>query len=379
MSPLENPLGASARPAWCEIDLDALAHNVRTVRSHLPARVRLYAVCKNDAYGCGAEESAQVMLEAGADAFAVADPEDARRIRAAGVEAPILLYACTTPDAAAAVAELGLIATVHDFDGLEAFERAGHPVRVHIEVDCGYGRLGFVPDEWASVFARLRQSRHLQVHGVYTHLAGVEDRDVVARQARLFARARTLALESGFEDLEFMAASSRVLVGYPELNLGAVNPGRMLYGMMEAPWASQWDVRPVIRAVKSRVLQVKQIPANFSFDDERHRSAPGSLRTAVIAFGFKDGLPRHPAGGTVLIRGRHARILGLRATEHTIVDVTDIPGVRPGDEVVVLGTQSGETISASQAVATYGMAMIELLPRMSLNLPRVYLRGHSSS
>ena len=368
-------LSQSARPAWCEIDLDALAHNVRTIRGMIAPSVRLYAVCKNNAYGCGTRETARTMLEAGADAFAVSDPEDAERIRAAGIDAPILLYASTTPDAAAAVAEMGLIATVHDFDGLEAFARAGRGVDVHVEVDCGYGRLGFVPDEWHKAFEQLREVKNLRVVGVYTHLASVEEADAVKRQAQLFVRAGAEARNAGFEKIELMAASSRVLIGYPELNLTAVNPGRMLYGMMEEPWLGKWDLRPVIRAIKSRVLQVKAIPADFPMDDARHKAAPGSLRTAVIAFGFKDGLSRLPAGGTVLVKGKRARIIGLRATEHTIIDVTDIPGVAAGDEVVIVGTQGAETIDAHEAVATYKMAMIELLPRMSLNVPRVYSGG----
>lgn len=365
----------TTRPAWCEIDLDALAHNVRTIRSHLAPGVRLYAVCKNNAYGCGTQESARTMLEAGADAFAVSDPEDAQRIRAAGITAPILLYASTTPDQAAAVAQMGLIVTVHDFEGLRAFASVGRPVDVHVEVDCGYGRLGFVPQDWPRVFAELREARNLNVVGVYTHIASVESSDAVAAQAQLFKRAQAAAHEAGFKGIEFMAASSRVLIGYPELNLTAVNPGRMLYGMMEEPWLGQWDIRPVIRAVKSRVLQVKGIPADFPFDDARHKSSPGALRTAVIAFGFKDGLPRQPAGGAVLVRGQRARIIGMRATEHTIIDVTDIPSVAPGDEVVVVGEQGGEAITAHEAVATYGMAMIELLARMSLNVPRIYSGG----
>lgn len=374
--PLKLP--ASARPAWCEIDLGALAHNVRTIRAHLPPQVRLYAVCKNNAYGCGTRESARTMLQAGANAFAVSDPEDAQRIRDAGIDAPILLYASTTPDAAAAVAELGLIATVHDFEGLEAFAGAGRRVDVHVEVDCGYGRLGFVPQQWRSAFERLAKARNLRVVGVYTHITSVEDEAAVARQSTLFKQAQAEARSAGFEDIEFMAASSRVLLGYPQLNLTAVNPGRMLYGMMEAPWLGRWDIRPVIRAVKSRVLQVKDIPADFAFDDAQHKSSPGSLRTAVIAFGFKDGLPRQPAGGTVLVRGRRARIVGMRATEHTIIDVTGIPGVAPGDEVVIVGSQGKETIDAHEAVATYGMAMIELLPRMSLNVPRLYVGSNES-
>lgn len=333
---------------------------------------RFYAVCKNNAYGCGARETARTMLAAGADAFAVSDPEDAERIRAAGIAAPILLYASTCPDAAEAVAELDLIATVHDFDGLDAFSRVKRAVNVHVEVDCGYGRLGFTPGEWKDVFQRLRRASSLNVIGLYTHLTDVENPGVVGRQAELFRQAAAEAHAAGFRDIERMAASSRVMLGYPELNLNAVNPGRMLYGMIEDPWQGKADLAPVIRSIHSRVLQVKTIPASFDFDWPRHRESPGTLRTAIIAFGFKDGLPRQPAGGAVLIRGRRAPIIGMRATEHTVVDVTGIPDAAAGDEVTIVGTQGAETISGHEAVATYRMPMIELLPRMTLNTARIY-------
>lgn len=368
-------LPVSARPAWAEINLDALANNVRKVRTLIGPDVRLYAVCKNNAYGCGASECAATMLDAGADAFAVADPADAARIRGAGIEAPILLYGATAPDQAEAIAELDLIVTIHDASGLEAFGRLHKPVRVHVEVDCGYGRLGFVQDEWAAAFGRLRALPYLEVVGLYTHLADVEDSACVDRQMLLLEHATVEAHAAGLRGLEIMAASSRVLLGYPKLNRNAVNPGRMLYGMMEAPWLDRLTFDPVIRAIKSRVLQVKTIPAGFGVGDQRHLADPGALRIAIIAFGFKDGLPCQPKGGIVLIRGQRARIIGGCATEHSIVDVTDIPDAMPGDEVVLVGDQGADCIDASEAVTMYGMPMIELMARMSLSIPRVYFGG----
>lgn len=365
-------LPLSARPAWAEIDLDALANNVRKIRALIGPDVRLYAVCKNNAYGCGTRETALTMLHAGADAFAVSDPEDAARIRRAGIDAPILLYGATTPDQAEAIAGLDVIVTIHDAAGLEAFGRLRRPVRVHVEVDCGYGRLGFVPAEWGAAFASLAALPHLEVVGLYTHLADVDDGGAVDRQVTRLEQAIAAAQAAGLRDLEIMAASSRIILGHPNLNLNAVNPGRMLYGMMEAPWLAGPTFEPVIAAIKSRVLQVKTIPADFDSGDARHRADPGALRVAVIAFGFKDGLPSRPEGGCVLIRGQRARIIGGRATEHTIVDVTDIASVMPGDEVVVIGEQGGDRIAAAEAVTLYGMPMIELLARMSLNVPRLY-------
>lgn len=362
----------AVRPAWSEIDLSALAHNVATIRRMVEPGVRFYAVCKNNAYGCGARETSRTMLDAGADAFAVSDPDDVMRIREAGIDVPILLYACTVPDQAATMANMNVIVTVHDLDGLKALASTGVRCKVHVEVDCGYGRLGFTPEQWSAAFDRLKRATTLQVVGLYTHLASVDDSTAVGRQEELFIAASSAARNAGFERLELMAASSRVLLGYAHLNLSAVNPGRMLYGMLDEPWLGKTDVRPVIRAIKSKVLQVKSIPASFPLAAARG-PATGSLRTAVISFGFKDGLPRQPAGGVVLVRGQRAPILGARSTEHTVIDVSHVPGVTPGDEVVIVGRQGNEAIDAAEAVGTYRMDMIELLPRMTLSTPRVYV------
>jgi alanine racemase len=168
------------RPAWSEIDLSALTHNVAAIRRMLEPGVRFYAVCKNNAYGCGARETARTMLDAGADAFAVSDPDDVLRIREAGIDVPILLYACTVPNQAAAMARMNVIVTVHDLDGLQALASTGVRCKVHVEVDCGYGRLGFTPEQWPMAFEHLKRATTLHVVGLYTHLATVDDSSAIA-------------------------------------------------------------------------------------------------------------------------------------------------------------------------------------------------------
>ena len=359
------------RPAWVEIDLAALAHNVAEVR-RLCGGATLFAVCKGDAYGCGAERTAPVMRAAGVDGFAVADAEDARRIRAAGVDSPILLYGGTTPDLLDAALMPGVIATVHDAAGMEALAALGRPVEAYVEVDCGFGRLGFTPEEWPGAFARLAASNQVRVSGLYTHFSDPGDAAVTARQSALFARAQGDAAEAGLAGLVSMTASSRVLLGYPDQVLDAVNPGRMLYGMLEAPWDAEGNFRPVLSAVKSRVIQVRDLPEDFGVGYGGTRRA-GRMRTAVIAFGFKDGIPRAPAGGEVLIRGRRVPVLGLRSTEHTVLDVTDVPDAAVGDEVVLLGRQEDAAIEGIEVCTMYKTEMIELLPRLGRSLPRVYI------
>lgn len=359
------------RPAWAEIDLAALKHNIALAR-RLCGRAVLFAVCKADAYGCGAGGTAATMRDAGVDGFAVADAADAERIRSAGVDSPILLYAGTTPDLIEATLDLDLIPTIHDFETLECLSRTGRSITAFIEVDCGFGRLGFAEAQWTDAFRRIAASPAILARGLYTHLSHPENAAVTERQAASFKRAAAAATTAGLNDLSLMAASSRVLLGNPGLTFDAVNPGRMLYGMVEPPWDTISGLRPVLRAVKSRVIQVRDLPEDsmVGYGDNPGMSRP--KRTAVIAFGFKDGLPRLPAGGTVLIRGRRLPVVGARSTEHTIVDTSSLPEVAVGDEVVLLGSSGDEMLTGTEICDLYQVPMIELLPRLGRSLHRVY-------
>ena len=156
------------RPAWVEIDLDAMAHNIREIRGLIGPACKLFAVIKGDGYGTGVVAAAVTSAAAGADALALGNPDDVAPIRAAGVTLPILLYGATLPESAAAIAGLGVIPTVHDFEGLEAFAVLHKPLEVYIKLDCGLGRLGFAPEQWREAFRRLGKVSTLRLGGVYT-------------------------------------------------------------------------------------------------------------------------------------------------------------------------------------------------------------------
>jgi alanine racemase len=362
------------RPTWAEIDLGAYARNVGVVRSLIGPKVKLFAVGKGDAYGLGSGEIARAAIGAGAYGLATSDPRDAVAIRRAGVTAPLLLYACTTPDRAAEVARLEVIATIHDFESLAAFAALARPVEVFLKLDCGFGRLGFQPDDWPAAFAAARSASSLHVTGLYTHIGHTGDPDLVAEQGRLFQRAGREAEAAGLSDFDLMAASSRVVVGYPDLFFTAVNTGGVLFGVLEEPWCDLVRVEPVLSAVKSRIIQIKDLPpgARIGYDAPIATQAP--LRAAVVPFGFSNGYPRFPAGGRVLVAGVSAPIIGSRATEHTVIDVTAIPGAAVGGEVVVLGRQGDREITIAELSDLTGVPMIELVPRLARGSPRVYLR-----
>jgi alanine racemase len=361
------------RPAWVEIDLAAVRFNVMEAK-RLAGTAKLFVVVKGDGYGGGVVEIAEAAVEAGTDAIAVGAPADALALRSAGITCPILMYASTLPEDAARVASLGFAVTIHDFASLDAFARTGVPVEAWVKIDCGLGRLGFNPDEFAEAFTRLKRARTLRFGGVYAHFALPEEPPVMAVQRRIFGNACKAAELAGHTGFERMVASSRVMLGYPDLNLTAINPGRFILGLMEPPWADKAHFRPAVHALKSRVIQIKNLPeGTLSFGGAERKLGP--VRAAVLPIGYGEGLPHAPPCHVVLVRGKRARILSRRGIEHTVVDVTRIPGVEIGDEAVLLGAQGDDAITADELSAALNVPVLELIPRLARCAPRRYVES----
>ena len=360
-------------PAWIEIDLAALRHNVGQLRDRVGGDVEIMAVVKSDGFGCGAAITAAEVMAAGADSVAVGNPEDARAIRGAGIKAPILLYASTLPGAAAEVAALDVTATVHDMESLAAFAALNQPLDVQFKIEAGLGRLGVSPDDWRAAFEAVRSSNNLNLTGLYTHLNAPDDPDSIKRQIAQFEASYGMAQSLGFSDLRRMVASSNVVLGYPELNYDAVNAGRLLFHMLDGKWAQMIQTRPVIAAVKSSIIQVKDFPAGarVGFLGGEELVEPTCL--AVLPIGFGDGFKHRPPLGEVLVRGRRAAIVGRRGIEHTVVDVSGAADARVGDEVVLLGAQGNEEITGTEVGAWLDLPLMEILPRLARTLPRGYL------
>jgi alanine racemase len=365
------------RPAWVEIDLAAVRGNVAEAK-RLAGRAKLFVVVKGDGYGGGVIEIAKAAVEAGTDAIAVGAPADALALRSAGIACPILMYASTLPEHAALVASLGIAVTIHDFASLDAFARCGVAVEAWVKVDCGLGRLGFNPDEFVAAFARLQQAKTLRLGGIYAHFALPEEPAVMATQQRIFAEACRAAEHAGQANFERMVASSRVMLGYPDLNFTAINPGRFILGLMEPPWASNAAVRPAVHALKSRIIQIKDLPeGTVSFGGAERKRGP--VRAAVLPIGYGEGLPHAPPCHEVLVRGKRAKVLSRRGIEHTVIDVTGIPGVAIGEEAVLLGSQGGDAITAEELAAALKVPVLELIPRIARCAPRRYVeRGEVS-
>ncbi len=357
------------RAAWVEIDAGAIRHNLRLIRK-LAGRARVYAVCKGDAYGFDAATIAQLVAAEGIDALACGDADDVRAIRAAGVALPILLYGSTTAEHLPALAALDVIVTAHDPATLA--NCLAHDLAFSVKLDAGFNRLGFRAEDLHHVLAAAQAHPAARVHGVYTHLADMDDPASMAAQMQRFNMLAARIDAAGWRGLERMVASSRVMIAAPELALDAVNPGRLVYGIFEEPWNRMVDARSALASVKARIIALKRVAAGTVLGYGGIAVTRDTL-LAVIPFGFGDGYPRLPAGGTALVRGQRAALVGPRHTEHSILDVTDIADVALGDEVVLLGMQGSETIQIHELVAHTGVPLIELVPRLACNPRRVVL------
>lgn len=362
-----------SRPAWAELDLAALRHNLEAVRRLAGPKTRVLAVMKGDAYGFGIERMAPT-LEGLVDGFAVGDVEEARLLRPFAGERPILLYGSLMPSDLAALDE-GIVPTLHSWPCIEALAGSGRARQVMIKVDCGFGRLGFAETEMPAVLDRVAGMRaDLRLWGVYTHLGAVDDAATVALQVRRFETVREAARRRGMADLVMMVASSRVLVDDPALAFDAINPGRILFGAMEEPWASRAAIKPVLRKIAARLIAVKDLPADRRLGYGSIAPGRGTVRVGIAPIGFAAGLPRNLDGAPLLLRGRRTLVLGLASMEHLLVDLEPCGG-DVGDEVVLVGSQGGETLTIEDMARHTGLTALELTVRLARGVPSTLVGG----
>ena len=344
---------------WVEVDLGALRHNLRQVRGVVGEGVGIMAVVKANGYGHGCVEPSRAFVEAGAEALAVTRIEEALPIRQAGIDSPILLLAPIQPENAEAAVEAGLEMTVADTSLARAVSEAAvklsRTARVHVKVDTGMGRLGLLPDEVPSLFQAISSMPGIEVAGTYTHFATAADAEITAAHSQLEVFRRVLAglREMGFDCGLVHAANSAAIIRLPAARLDMVRPGTLLYGQYPSGHVPhELDLKPTWK-LKARICQVRDLPAGMSVGYGAEYVTKRQTRTAVIPLGFADGFTLAPEGPVyrqsmlgfalrkmrrslaVEVRGRKAPVVGRVAMQMTVIDVTSVPGVEVGDEVIV--------------------------------------------
>lgn len=369
-------LAESASPSWVEIDLDALAHNVQRLKAFVGPAVTLMAVVKANAYGAGAISVARTALLNGANQLGVASVNEALELREAGIDAPILILSYAAPGAVRQAIRQNLALTLYDLDMARAYDRAayeaGGRLRIHIKIDTGMGRLGILPELAMPFFRHLLTFKNFELEGIYTHFASADDDpDYTAEQIRLFNSVVKPLRASGFTFKYTHAANSAGTLASAANHFNLVRVGIAMHGVSPSPLMPvPEDFRPVM-AWKTFVAQVKTLPPGHGVGYGHTYRTHGEERIAVLPVGYSDGFRRGPANwGTVLIHGQRAPLVGRVSMEKMAINVTDIPDVGIGDEVVLLGQQGDDRITAEEVAERLGTIPYEVLCAALSRSPR---------
>jgi alanine racemase len=363
------------RPSWVEIDLEAIAHNVRLL-AQIAAPARLCAVVKADGYGHGDVPVAEAALEAGAPMLAVALVEEAVRLREAGIDAPILLLSEPPVGSAGEIVNWNLIPTVYSAEFIEALRDAvDQPLAVHLKVDTGMHRVGAAVVDIKDRVAAIVADSNLQLEGIWTHFAVAEEDAVFTRrQLDLFQGVVETLQDVGIEVSVRHAANTAATFLYPEARLDLVRVGIGIYGQRPVPgMVPDLDLRPAMRVV-SHVSMVRRYRAGTRPSYGRRKGLPADAQVATVPVGYADGLPRALGahGGEVLIRGKRRPLAGTVTMDQIMVDVGDDP-VEVGDEVVLLGSQGSESVTADEWAEHLDTISYEVVCQIGPRLPRRYL------
>ncbi len=369
---LEQPL------TWAEIDLAAIAHNVREVKRWLGPDIHLLPIVKANAYGHGAVEVSRAVLKAGADALGVARVEEGVQLRIARVYAPILIMGHTPLQDAEEVVAHALTPTVNSLQlGQELSriaERRMVSVPVQIKVDTGLIRYGSLPDEAVELAQALHGLPNLNLEGIYTHFACGEDEDpdYTREQLDRFQTVVQTLREKGIE-FRFQHAGHVTNVGMPDLRLNMVRIGLAVYGLSPAPnMAREMELRPAM-SVKSRLIRIATIPKGQTVGYARTFKAKRESRIGTVPIGYGDGLDwRLQNKGWALIHGRRVPIVGRVSMDNITIDLTDVDA-DVEDEVTLLGCQGSQRISAEEIAELSGTISYDVPCSISARVPRVYL------
>lgn len=367
-----NTPGSGSR-AWITLHMENLRHNIALLQSKLPAGCTLMPAVKANAYGHGAVPVARELNRLGVRAFCVATAQEGVELRRRHIRGVILVLGYTPPEHIGLVLRYGLTQTVVDQAYARMLDELGRPIRVHIGVDTGMHRLGERWENTEQLLGMLRM-KHLRVEGIFTHL-GAADLDTEAARAFTHAQAEAFTNIAGLlraygpPRLKTHLLNSGGLLRYPELGGDYARVGIALYGAADE---GESGLRPVL-SLHARVSSVRELHRGEYAGYGLAFRAERDSRIAALTIGYADGLPRalSRGAGAVLLNGRRAPIVGQICMDQTLVDVTDIPGIKAGDTATLIGTDGGETISVREFAAQAGTIANEILSRLGPRLERV--------
>lgn len=375
------------RPTWVEISLDALRSNVAAFRSVLPQAMKLMAVVKADAYGHGAREVAQEAIACGADYLGVAFLDEALELRAAGVTAPILVLGYTPVEGILTAYANDITLTVYSDEVLEAlaglhreYASFGRPLKIHVKIDTGMGRIGLYDQESAVRFIeRAIRLEAVKVEGLFTHYARAdeEDKAYTFEQHRRFEAIVGHFRSKGVVFPILHAGNSATGIEFPELSYNMLRLGISLYGLYPSEEVNRRKVELLpVMSFKTKPVMIKTLPPGSGISYGTIYTTSGEETIATLPVGYADGYTRMlTSKAEVLVRGHRVPVVGKICMDQCMINVSDVPELRLDDEVVLFGRQGSETISADDLAAALGTINYEITCMVSNRVPRLYIRN----
>lgn len=374
------------RPVWLEVDLDAIAHNVRIIKQVVGKNTQIIAVVKANAYGHGAVEVSETLLENGVTMLGVGVIEEGIVLREAGIKAPILICGLTMNDQIEPLVMYNLTATVCQLKTIQILSRIASKnkkrARVHIKIDTGMGRLGIPTTDTLNFVKKISQMKNIEIEGIFTHFvaANEEDGNYTRRQFEKYEKA-LLELERERINIPLKhVANSAAILNSPSFHLNAVRPGIIIYGLFPWPETKRTvQLRPAAE-FKTKIVFLKEVPAGKSIGYGRTYTTTKPTRIATLPVGYADGYSWLLSNnGEVLVRGERAPIIGKICMDLCMIDVTHIGGVQIGDEVVLWGKQGSRMVSVQEIAQRTGNIVYEVICMVDKErVPKVFIKNGRS-
>lgn len=369
------------RAAWAEIHLGAIRKNIQYLKSRVDPTTKIMGVIKADAYGHGAVQVARILEQEGVSQFAVALVEEGVELRQAGFQQPILVLGHTFEEDYPQILDYRLMPSIFTVQQAESLnkcaEKLGKTAVIHIKIDTGMGRLGFLSDAADTVenIVKITHLPRIQTEGIFSHLATApqfSDTSYCDLQFAKFTALLERLKNAGVEVPIRHIANSGATILFPHMQLDMIRPGTAIYGLYAGDELAELSDYPIYPAmeVKARLAHVRSVPigtkVSYTGSFETHR--PSVL--GIVPLGYVDGVFRNWANrGYVLLHGQRCPIVGNICMDQFVIDITDVANPQVGDEIVLIGTQGDERISAEEAGTLAGTISIEVLCGLGKRMP----------
>lgn len=370
------------RPVWAEIDLDNLAHNIREVRNHTDKNALVTAVVKANGYGHGSVEISKTFLENGADRLAVAVLTEAIELRKADIDVPILVLGYTPTTLYGKVLEYNIIQTIYNYEEAKILSEKAKALdkkaTIHIKIDSGMGRLGFLPtNESVEQILKISELPNIYVEGIFTHFAKADeiDKSHSKEQFRKYTELVNALEEKGLNIPIKHVSNSAGIIDIPDFNLNMVRAGIMIYGFYPSDEVNKETIKLIpAMTLKAKISHLKTVPKGTGISYGQIFVTDRESKIATLPIGYADGFTRMLTGkAEVYINGKRAKIVGKICMDQCMVDVTDIEDVKLGDEAVLFGYGKEGYPHVDEVATKLGTINYEIVCMVGRRIPRVYI------